>query len=106
MCLYELCSYPPALFDSSLMLRQPQKTALANTIWGVLSLDSPEISGEVRFVLDGGSRVPWTQGTTYGEICTVYTDYVTKKYGEAIVVFDWYERSSTKDMAHKRRAKG
>ena len=32
--------------------------------------------------------------------------YVTKKYGEAIVVFDGYRVSSTKDMAHLRRAKG
>ena len=55
----------------------------------MLSLDSPEIPGEVRFVLDGGSLlqcVSWTQGTTYGEICTAYIDYVTKKYIEAIVV--------------------
>ena len=29
---YELCSYPPALFDSSLLLRQPQKPAIANAI--------------------------------------------------------------------------
>ncbi|XP_065915240.1 uncharacterized protein [Dysidea avara] len=106
---YELCSYPPALFDSSLMLRQPQKAALSNAIWSVVSLDSQEIPGEVQFVLDGGAllqRVPWTQGSAYGDICTIYTDYVAKKYGEAIVVFDGYQKSSTKDMAHKRRAKG
>jgi len=106
---YELCSYPPALFDSMQMLRQPQKTALANAIWSELSHVSLEIPKEVQFVLDGGSllqRIPWTQGKTYGEICTAYTDYVAKKYGEAIVVFDGYETLSTKDMAHKRRSKG
>ena len=106
---YELCSYPPALFDSSLLLREPQKPVLANTIWDNLTQDSPGISGEVQFVLDGGSllqRIPWTRGATYREICTVYTDYVVKKYGEAIVVFDGYGESSTKDMVHQRRAKG
>ena len=106
---YELCSYPPTLFDTSLMLRQPQKTALASAVWNTLELDTPEVPGEVQFVLDGGSllqRIPWTQGSTYGEICTVYVDYVTKKYGEAVVVFDGYEKSSTKDMVHLRRAKG
>ena len=36
----------------------------------------------------------------------MYTDYVTKKYGEAIIVFDGYGESSTKDMVHQRRAKG
>ena len=61
------------------------------------------------FVLDGGSllqRLPWTQGTTYGDICTTYVDYVTKKYREAVVVFDGYEKSSTKDLVHLRRTKG
>ena len=36
----------------------------------------------------------------------MYTEYVTKKYSEAIVVFDDYGESSTKDMVHQRRAKG
>ena len=36
----------------------------------------------------------------------MYTDYVAKKYGEAIVDFDSYGKSSTKDMVHQRRAKG
>ena len=34
-----------------------------------------------------------------------YTDYLAKKYGEAIVVFDGYGKSSTKDMVHQRRTK-
>ena len=46
-------------------------------------------------------------GTTYREIqvCTVYTENVTKKYGEPIVVFDGYGESSTKDMLHQKQAK-
>ena len=37
----------------------------------------------------------------------MYTDYIAKKYGEAIVDFDGYGKSSTKDMIHQRRgAKG
>ena len=82
---------------------------LANAIWNLLPQDIPEIPGEVKFVLDGGSllqRIPWMQGATYKDICTAYTEYVTKKYGEAIVVFDGYSESSTKDMVHQRRAKG
>ena len=31
---YQLSSYPPSLFDSSLMLLEPQKPALADAIWG------------------------------------------------------------------------
>ena len=32
---YELCSYPPALFDTSLLLREPQKPMLANANWNL-----------------------------------------------------------------------
>ena len=109
MFKYELCSYPPALFDTSLMLRESQKSVLANAIWNLLPQDIPGIPGEVKFVLDDGSllqRIPWMQGATYKDICTAYTEYVTKKYGEAIIVFDGYSESSTKDMVHQRRAKG
>ena len=73
---YELCSYPPALFDSSLLLREPQKSVLANSIWNCLTQECPEIPEDVEFVLDGGSllqRIPWQHGMTYREICIVYT---------------------------------
>ena len=30
---YELCSYPSALFESSLLLREADKPALADAIW-------------------------------------------------------------------------
>ena len=109
MFRYELCSYPPASFDTSLMLRESQKSVLANAIWNLLPQDIPGISGEVKFVLDGGSllqRIPWMQGATYKDICTAYTEYVTKKYGEAIIVFDGYSESSTKDMYIKEEPKG
>ena len=99
----ELCSYPPALFDSSVLLREPQKPVLANAIWDTLTPNSPVSTGK------GGSLlqcIPWTRGTTYREICTVYTEYVTKKYGEAIIVFDGYGESSTKDMNTKDELKG
>ena len=35
---YELCSYPPALFDSALLLREPQKPQLADAIWTLIFL--------------------------------------------------------------------
>ena len=60
-------------------------------------------------MLDGGAliqRIPWARGATYREICSVYTAYVLKKYGEAVVVFDGYDGKSTKDMTHQRQTKG
>ena len=51
-------------------------------------------------------RIPWMKGATFNEICIVYTEYVSKKYGSAIIVFDGYPSKSTKDMTHQRRMKG
>ena len=62
---YELCSYPPSLFDSSLMRLKPQKPALADAIWAKLSSDATGPKDEVQYVLDGGAvlhRIPWPRG--------------------------------------------
>ena len=110
MFQYELCSYPTSLFDSSLLLLKPQKPALADAIWAKLPSDHTGPKGDVQYVLDGGAllhRIPWPQGfPTYREICDMYCQYVTRKYGAAIVIFDGYNRSSTKDMTHQRRTGG
>ena len=106
---YVLCSYPPALFDNHLLLRESQKPVLANTIWALMNTSSiPEIQGRVQYVLHGGvflHRIPWIHGSTYKNVCTLYTDCVRTKYGNAIVIFDGYEGISTKYMTHQRRAK-
>ncbi len=109
---FELCSYPPALFSGLQFLREANKPILANAIWSLLP--DQEISGlagheAVQYVLDGGAllqRITWAKGATFNEICSVYTEYVTRKYGNAIVVFDGYQSKSTKDMTHQRRTKG
>ncbi len=44
------------------------------------------------------------RGATYSEILSTYTEYVVKN-GQAIVVFDGYLSSTTKDMTHQRRLK-
>ena len=36
----------------------------------------------------------------------MYCRYVTGKYGAAVVIFDGYKQSSTKDMTHQRRTGG
>ena len=42
---HELCSYPPALFDSSLLLHITDKPALADAIWKICDIDvSQQIS--------------------------------------------------------------
>ncbi|KAG1672542.1 hypothetical protein GQR58_015942 [Nymphon striatum] len=106
---YELCSYPAALSDSSLMLRQPQKAVLADAMWKMLSRSSNKPTGPVQYVLDGGAllhHVCWPKDTSYDQLCRIYVDYVTRKYGEAIIVFDGYGENSTKDMTQQRRSGG
>lgn len=108
---YELCSYPPALFDSSLLLREANKPALADAIW---KHTGPDVSADnivdgCQYILDGGAllqRIPWSIGSTYTYIFHQYTQYVVKKYGNAVVVFDGYLCNNTKDMTHQRRSKG
>ena len=110
MFQFELCSNPTALFDSSLMLLQPQKPELADAIWAKLTSNVTLPTGEVQYVLDGGAlihRIPWPRGSpTYREICNAYVNYATQKYGKAIIVFDGYTGTSTKDMTQQRRAGG
>ena len=106
---YELCSYPPALFESPFLLCDAQKPVLADAIWWLLQTPNiPAVSGQVQCILDDGAllqRIPWKKGVIYSEILGTYTEYVTRKYGHAIVVFDGYLNSSTKDMTHQRRLK-
>ena len=97
---FELCRYPPALFDSSLMLLQPHKPALANAIWD-MTMESSDVTspqGELQFVLDGVAlihRIPWPRGCTRN-VCALYCNCVDQKYGKAIIIFDGYTRTSTK----------
>ena len=92
------------------MLREAQKSVLGDAIWSKLEPGTIESIGEVQYVLDDGSvlhHIPWPRGSlTYREIYTLYCDYVTRKYGQAIVIFDGYLAQSTKHMTHQRRAAG
>ena len=69
---YELSGVPSSLFDNTGLMREPQKSALAQAIWshGDCSLDEdyqPEQT--INHVIDGGSllqRIPWEKGSTFG----------------------------------------
>ena len=107
---FEMCSYPQALFDCSLLPRQANKPALADAIWTITKNNQTGgPTGNVHFVLDGGAllyRVPWPRGITYDGICSLYVQYVANRYKKATVVFDGYQNGpSTKDVTHQRRAR-
>ena len=69
-------------------------------------------SSDVHYVLDGGAllhRVVWPSvgSVTFGDLCGLYCDYVTRKYSRPTVVFDGYSnKSSTKQVTQQRRSSG
>nr|XP_054767556.1 uncharacterized protein LOC129274841 [Lytechinus pictus] len=104
---HELCSYPPALFESSYIPLKANKAAIADALWKLLGNEQQHLSSDVHFILDGGAllhRLPWPRGIPYDHIRQLYVDYVIRKYGKATVVFDGYEDGpTTKDVTHLRR---
>lgn len=108
---YELCTFPAALFDSPHMPREAQKSVLAKTMWNATTHIGPaRLQTNVQYVVDGGALlhvIQWPKGCpTYREICIVYCEYVVRKYGKAVIVFDGYKDASTKDITHLRRTRG
>ena len=88
---FELCSYPPAIFEARHVKMPANKPALADAIWALIPRDVVGSTGQSQYVLNGGSlvhRILWQRGTTYNDICRQYTKYVTRKYGHAFIVFD------------------
>ena len=104
---HEMCSYPHALFDTSLLPRKANKPALADAVWTDVKNTSSEATGNVNFVLDGGAlihRVSWHRSFTCDAVYSVYVQCVIQRYGKAMVVFDGYKNGpSTKDCTHQRR---
>ena len=65
---YELCSYPPALFENKDTLRLASKASLGEALWKLMPPDIPMSSGDIQYILDGGAllhRIPWNNGSTY-----------------------------------------
>lgn len=104
---YELCSYPPALFESSFLPLQANKAVLADVLWKTMQGEQREPIGNVQYILDGGAllhRLPWPRGSTYESVSQLYVTYVTHKYGAATIIFDGYQDGpTTKDATHMRR---
>lgn len=109
---YELCAFPPALFECRNILLKANKSILASAIWELAPPISEEErkcmnSSPVKYVLDGGAllhRIQWEIGQTYDTICQKYVSYVIKRYKQPIVIFDGYDCGPTpKDCTHFRR---
>ncbi|RUM44712.1 MAG: hypothetical protein DSY80_04115, partial [Desulfocapsa sp.] len=107
---YELCTHPPALFESASLPLQANKAVLADALWKAVEIKGVqrEPGGDIQYIIDGGAllhRIPWPRGSTYDSVCELYVRYVTQKYGAAAaIVFDGYtDDPTTKDATHLRR---
>ena len=106
---HELCSYPPSLFDSVGIMKEPKKPQLADSLSSLIQHIEIDRRTDMQHVLDGGSllhRIPWEKKVLIKEILLKYQTFVKNNYGECLVVFDGYDKSSTKDMTHVRQRKG
>ena len=77
---YELCSYPPALFEDHVLLRDPEKIVLADAIWTLVNTSSK---------YKEGYRVEHSFTVSLGYVAAhiwLSVHYVRRKYGNAIVV--------------------
>ena len=109
---YELCSFPPALFQSPTVLLKADKPKLSRALIAHVTANNSQPfatagEGDTSYVLDGGSllhRLRWHNDSTFRDIARCYASFVTANYGQATVVFDGYTSEYTiKDMTHNRR---
>lgn len=75
---YELCGYPPALFEMKTVLLSANKPQISKVIWNAVPhlYDEDVLGRDILYVLDGGAllhRLPWEIGKTYGAIVETYT---------------------------------
>ena len=107
---YELCTFPPSLFDSKGFFYESRKHELSDFLWKKHAQNDPrhlEPVGECMFVIDGGAllyHIDWQKSKIFGNLFERYVTHIRSNYGNAIIVFDGYaDAPSTKDMAHVKR---
>ncbi|KAG7165313.1 hypothetical protein Hamer_G007107 [Homarus americanus] len=52
---YELCSYPPVLFENRITLRLSMKSALVDALWKLMPPDMLTPSSDIQYALDSGA---------------------------------------------------
>lgn len=105
---FELCAYPPSLFDESGLLKGIKSSMVKVLVPDSNELSIPPESDKVSYIIDGGHllhRMVWQRPATFRQICEQYTDYIIVHYGQATVVFDGYGQGNTKDEEHLRRSR-
>ena len=92
---YELCTYPPALFEKSFVLRTTNKSTLVNALTNHNSVKMQPAAfhttppADVKHVIDGGAlllRVGWRKGETYAFLMHQYKEYLISRYPHSSVI--------------------
>jgi hypothetical protein len=103
---YELSPFPTSLFDKGVM-RDANKSKLREHLTkGIEQCNPPDNSNHV---IDGGAllhKIKWLPDQNFKDVVTQYQDYLVKAFGRCTVVFDGYDRKSTKDHKHQIRGSG
>ncbi|MES9882369.1 MAG: hypothetical protein ABW185_15970 [Sedimenticola sp.] len=109
---HEMTSTPTSLFKDNFM-RKIDKSELARTIKVDLTnqIDNAATpqSPHGMHVVDGGwllHCVRWNRNTTYAQIIEQYSSFIRNRFGMCCIVFDGYNKPSTKDHEHQRRHAG
>lgn len=105
---YEMCSFPPSLFNNHVCMRIGDKSEIIHHLLKLVPESSSVKSCDMsmQYIIDGGSllhKFSWPKNASYSEICEMYVRHIKQSYRHALVVFDGYHGSSTKDEAHCRR---
>ena len=68
---YELCTFPPALFESKGLLHEPQKATFADALWTAVQNKDVSLPTHANYVVDGGTLlhcIPWKVGSIFSNI--------------------------------------
>ena len=74
---YELCTFPPALFETKEILNEPHKAAFADALWSSVKNKYVVLPSPANYVVDGGALLhcnPWKIGTSFSTILKSYSD--------------------------------
>lgn len=102
---YELSPLPLALFDDHGQMRKTQKASLYD-LFNVSSKNILDVHS-CTYIIDGGMllhRVNWGSNVTFNAIYAMFLRYLRRNYPNCRVVFDGYQKETTKSVERIRRS--
>ena len=105
---YELAVFPPSFFKDGLMRKLDKPSLRRALLQNTDGIEKDNLSPQVLYTIDGGALHPtdtMKKGWTFQNVAKHYMAYVKRYYGkESYIVFDGYDKPSTKSIKHTRRS--